>query len=359
MMTGILLINLGTPDAPDTASVRRYLREFLSDGRVLDINPIGRAALVNLIIAPFRAPKSAEAYQSIWFDEGSPLMVYSNQLVDALQERVGERAKIALGMRYGSPSIPSAMAQLAGCDRIVVVPLYPHYASATTGTVLEMVYRHAAAMQVVPNLSVVPPFYDHPAYIAALAEISRPHIADDDHVLFSYHGLPVRQLPCQPCDQTTACPAPTGARASCYRAQCYATSRALAAALGLPEDRWTVSFQSRLGRIPWLEPYTDQTLEAMPETRGIHKLAVLCPAFVADNLETLEEIAIQGVEQFTEAGGERLTTVPCLNAEPAWIDALWTMLLETDPTLAHNASTASSNAATSTDSPSSVQATGG
>ena len=323
--TGVLLINLGTPASPETGDVRRYLREFLSDGRVIDIHPVARALLVNLIIAPFRAPKSAHAYRAIWTPQGSPLLVHSEALAAGLAQALGQDWRVSLGMRYGEPSLGRALDALAGCGRIVVLPLYPQYASATTGTVLERLYALAAQKAVVPALSVVPPFYDHPAYVAATAAVTRPHIEDGDFVLFSYHGVPVRQLPCQACDQTAACPEPRSAggagQADCYRAHCYATSRSVAAALGLAAGQWTVSFQSRLGRIPWIEPYTDRVLETLAREQGVRRLVVLCPSFLSDCLETLEEIGIRAREQFLAAGGERLVLVPCLNSAPAWITA--------------------------------------
>jgi len=320
IMNGVILLNLGTPQAPTTPAVRRYLREFLSDSRVIDIHPVARFVLVNGIIAPFRAPKSAAAYREIWTDAGSPLMVHSEALTEKLASRMGQSARVVLAMRYGEPSIAAAFEQLDGCDRIVVLPLYPQYASSSTGTGLEAVFAAASAQLVVPSLSVVPPFYDHPAFIRALATVSRPHIQPDDHVMFSYHGLPIHHMPCTPCDQTTACPAPAGPRASCYRAQCYATTRALVDAMSMPND-WTVSFQSRLGRRPWIQPYTDEALDRLPK-QGVENLAVMCPAFVADCLETLEEIGIRAREQFLAAGGKRLTLIPCLNSHDVWVEAV-------------------------------------
>ena len=323
-MTGVLLLNLGTPQAPTTPAVRTYLREFLSDGRVIDIHPISRFLLVNFIIAPFRSPKSAAAYREVWTEEGSPLMVHSETLAEKLQGRLGQGSRVVLAMRYGQPDIPSALEKLSDCERIIVLPLYPQYASSSTGTGLEAVFSAASKRLVVPPLSVVPPFYNHPAFISAVAEVSRPHIQPDDHVLFSYHGIPVHHLPCTPCDPGTACPAPSGARAACYRAHCYATTAALVEALDL-EDRWSIAFQSRLGRRPWIQPYTDVLLDEFPG-KGIKNLAVLCPSFVADCLETLEEIGIRAEEQFTEAGGERLTLIPCLNSHDVWVEAVATLL---------------------------------
>ncbi|MFT5685249.1 MAG: ferrochelatase [Myxococcota bacterium] len=319
-MIGVILLNLGTPQAPTTPAVRRYLREFLSDPRVIDIHPIARFFLVNGIIVPFRSPKSAAAYREVWTEEGSPLLVHSEALTSKVAARLGQSARVVLAMRYGEPSIPAAFEKLEGCARIVVLPLYPQYASSSTGTGLEAVFAAVSDRLVVPSLSVVPPFYSHPAFIRALATVSRPHIQPDDHVLFSYHGLPVHHMPCTPCDQTAPCPAPVGPRANCYRSQCYATTAALVEAMGL-SDNWSVSFQSRLGRRPWIQPYTDERLEQLPG-EGVKNLAVMCPAFVADCLETLEEIGIRAREQFLAAGGERLTLVPCLNSHDVWVEAV-------------------------------------
>lgn len=328
MTTGVLLINLGTPDQPTTPAVRRYLRTFLMDGRVLDIPWMSRAALVNLIIAPFRAPKSAHAYQKIWTEQGSPLLVHSQALAAGVAERLGSDVPVALGMRYGNPSLQSALAQLADCEQIIAVPLYPQYASASTGTALEALYQLAKTDLVVPHLLTVPPFYEHPAFVEAAAEITASHLEPGDFVLFSYHGIPKRQLPCTPCEDTVECEPPAGNTASCYRAQAYATTRALAKALNLAPDQYTTSFQSRLGRIPWIKPYTDVLIEELVRERGIKRMVVVCPSFVSDCLETLEEIGIQLHEQFEAAGGERFVQVPCVNAAPSWVDGVVRLIQE-------------------------------
>lgn len=332
MRTGILLVNLGTPDAPHTAEVRRYLREFLGDPRVLDMNPLGRFLLLNLVILPFRPAKSAEAYEKIWTPEGSPLLVYGRALAAGLARTFPE-AEVVLAMRYGNPSLADGLAKLraAGCDRVVVVPLYPQYASSTTGSTLEAVYEAAGGAVNTPFLQVVPPFYDDPAFLDAFAAQGRATLAElaPDHVLFSFHGLPESHV--RKADETgrhclasaDCCAAITAANRNCYRAQCFATARGIAAHLDLgPEgDRWSVAFQSRLGRVPWIRPYTDERIHALAAA-GCKRLAVYCPAFVADCLETLEEIGLRGLETFREAGGERLALVPSLNAAPEWVGAL-------------------------------------
>ena len=329
---GVLLVNLGTPDAPHTAEVRRYLREFLADPRVIDMNPVGRFLLLNLVILPFRPARSAEAYQKIWTPEGSPLLVYGRQLAAAVGAALPQ-AEVVLAMRYGRPSIAAGLERLRenGCDRLIVVPLYPQYASSSTGSTLEAVYQAAASRWNTPFLQIVPPFYDEPAFLDAFASQGRETLAElkPDHVLFSFHGLPERQI--RKSDDAgnhclvgaDCCARITHANRNCYRAQSFATARGIATRLGLGAEgaSWSVSFQSRLGRVPWIRPYTDEVLIELGQ-KGVKRLAVYCPAFVSDCLETIEEIGIRALESFKAAGGEQLALVPSLNASPAWIDAL-------------------------------------
>lgn len=329
MATGLLLINLGTPDEPTPTAVRRYLREFLSDPKVIDIHPIGRALLLNLIILPFRPKKSAHAYQSIWDKErGSPLMFHSRDLQQGVQAALGAEWKVELAMRYGQPSIPDAIAALraAAVDRIIVLPLFPQYAASSTGTALGRVFEVAGEQWNTPWLHVVPPFYDEADFIEAFAKVARDTGVDEsDHLLLSFHGLPERH--CRKSDtsgnhclvKSDCCDAIVEANRHCYRAQCYATARGLVAALGLAEGRYTVCFQSRLGRTPWIRPYTDELLDKLAKD-GVKKLAVMCPAFVADCLETIEEIGIRARDQFRAAGGEQLTMIPSLNASAPWVE---------------------------------------
>ncbi len=330
-MTGLLLVNLGTPQSPTTGDVRTYLREFLSDPYVIDINPIGRWMLLNLIILPTRPKQSAEAYQKIWTDRGSPLLFHSQDLARNVQEALGGEWKVALAMRYGAPSIRDGLAELkqAGVDRVIAMPLYPHFALSSTVTSEEAITQAAAALWDDPVVTFTGAFYDDDGFIDAFAQVGRQVLADAnaDHVLFSYHGLPERHI--HKTDPTgshclaspSCCDAMVEANANCYRAQCYATTRALASALDLPTDKYTVTFQSRLGRTKWIEPYTDVLLDELA-ARGIKRLAVFCPAFVADCLETLEEIGIRAVEQFQAAGGEHVTLVPSLNSTPRWVQAV-------------------------------------
>jgi ferrochelatase len=326
---GLLLVNLGTPDAPRTPEVRRYLREFLSDPRVLDLPALGRWALLNLIILPFRPAKSAEAYRKIWRAEGSPLLHHSRALEAGVRALLGSDYEVELAMRYGNPSIPSALARLEarGVSELTVFPLYPQYASSSTGSSLEAIYAQVAKGWNTLPLHAVPAFYDHPGFLDAFAEVGRPVVerVKADHVLFSFHGLPERQI--QKSDTSggqhclkspDCCDRIVEANRFCYRAQCFATARGLAQRLGLSPEGYTVTFQSRLGRTPWIKPYTDVVLPELAK-KGVKRLAVYCPAFVADCLETLEEIGIRAKEQFLAAGGEALELVPSLNATPAWI----------------------------------------
>ena len=334
-MKGLLLLQLGTPDDPSPAAVRRYLREFLSDPMVIDINPIGRWALLNLIILPTRPAKSAEAYQQIWTEEGSPLRIHSEALADALAERLGSDYKVALGMRYGSGSIAEALDSLdeAGVDEIVVFPLYPQYAMSSTGTALAKLYELAADRSIVPPLQVLPDFYDHPGYLDAAANILKSHSDEfqPDHILFSYHGLPERHVrksdrSGQHCLASDGCcDIITPANRSCYRAQCYATTRGIVERLGLQPGEYSQGFQSRLGRTPWIQPYTDEVIPELLE-RGVKRLLVSCPSFVSDCLETLEEIGLRAREDFIEAGGEDFALVPCLNSDPDWVDVVADMV---------------------------------
>lgn len=329
--TGVLLLNLGTPDSPRVPDVRRYLREFLSDPRVIDLHPLGRWLLLNLVILPFRPAKSAHAYQQVWTDEGSPLLVHSRRLAEGVRQALGPSYVVELAMRYGAPSIPSALARLQEAQpaRIVVVPLFPQYSSAATGSAVERVYQVLGAAWNVTPAATVGPFHDDAGFLGAFTEVARRHLDPfrPDFVLFSYHGLPERHMRKSDaggrhCLQSASCCDTFGAEnLHCYRAQCYATTRALAANLALGPDRHAVSFQSRLGRTPWIRPYTDLVLPDLARA-GKKRLAIMCPAFVADCLETVEEIGIRAREQWRSLGGEDLLLVPSLNAEPAWVDAV-------------------------------------
>jgi ferrochelatase len=305
-MTGLLLLNLGTPDAPTTRAVRRYLREFLSDPRVLDLSALGRALLLHLVILPLRPRKSAHAYASVWHPErGSPLLAHSRALTDAVAAKLGDEWRVELAMRYGSPSIASALTRLRDCTRVIALPLFPQYSSSATGTAIARVWELAARAWRVPAIDIVPEFHADDGFLAAWESVARPALeaARPDHVLLSFHGLPQRHIH----------------RGDPYQDQCVATARALVARLGISDH--TVCFQSRLGTTPWITPYTDHVIDDLAR-RGVRRVAVLCPAFVADCLETLEEIGIRARAQFRAAGGDELVLVPSLNATSAWVDAV-------------------------------------
>ncbi|HVG57530.1 MAG TPA: ferrochelatase [Hyalangium sp.] len=336
---GVLLVNLGTPDGPEPGPVRRYLREFLSDPRVLDIHPVGRWLLLNFVILPVRPAKSGEAYQKVWMKEGSPLLVHSRALAAAVAERLRGEYEVELAMRYGNPSLPDAVKALRarGVKEFILLPLYPQEATSSTSSTVARAYEVLAEPWDALPMRVVPAFHDHPGFLDAFAEVARPVIAEAraDHVLFSYHGLPERHMrKSDPSGQhclasASCCEVLTDVNRHCYRAQCFATTRALAERLGLAPGGYTISFQSRLGRTPWIKPYTDLVLPELAQ-KGVKRLAVMCPAFVADCLETLEEVGLRAREQFLESGGESLTLVPSLNAHPAWVDAVVRLVRETD-----------------------------
>jgi protoporphyrin/coproporphyrin ferrochelatase len=323
-----LLVNLGSPDSPSVHDVRRYLREFLTDARVIDIPWPLRQLLVNCAIIPSRARNSAHAYQSIWTPEGSPLVVTSRRLRDLLSRRLD--VPVELAMRYGNPSIPDVLSGLArdGIEDLFLVPLYPHYAMSSYETVVVRVREILRRVAPGCRLSVQPPFFEDPGYISALVASARPWLEKPhDHLLFSYHGIPERH--CRKADASGAhclarpdcCVTAHPAHAVCYRHQVFATTRAFAAAADLPDGSWSVAFQSRLGKEPWLAPYTDAELARLPRS-GVRRLLVVSPAFVTDCLETIEELGIQDREIFLKAGGESYELIPCLNAHPAWVEFL-------------------------------------
>ena len=324
---GILLINLGTPDHCDTRSVRRYLTEFLNDPRVIDLPRLIRWALVNLIIIPFRAKQSAHAYQTIWQTTGSPLLTNTIELKEALAKQLGPTYQVEVGMRYGKPSIPDAIKRLEGCDTLFAIPLFPQYSSAATGSALEKLLQILSTQWNIPSTQVIKDFYHQTGYIQAYADIIQQHLQNQtvDALIFSYHGLPERHITksnCQAaCDRVHACPAMNDQNAYCYRAQCYATSTLLAKTLNLNPDQYHVAFQSRLGRTPWIKPYTDLLLPQLIQ-QGKKNIAIVCPSFVSDCLETLEEINLRAREQWRDLGGNEFIFIPCLNAHPSWVKTL-------------------------------------
>jgi ferrochelatase len=326
----VLLVNLGSPDSPSVPDVRRYLREFLGDERVLDIPAPQRWLLLEGIILPTRPAKSAHAYASIWTPEGSPLMRTSASVQEKLSIALGPDVPVYLAMRYGQPPIADVMARIAadGVEELFLIPQYPHYAMSSWETVVVRVREEARKQAPALCVTCIAPFYADDDYIEALHAVSAPFLEQShDHLLFSYHGVPVRHLRKYGCTRGRAaaacdcCPPGTASRATCYRAQLYATTRAFAARARLAPERFSVAFQSRLGGEPWCQPFTDAELKRLPSA-GVKRLLVMCPAFVSDCLETLEEISEAGRASFMAAGGESFVKIPCLNDHPAYIDFL-------------------------------------
>lgn len=331
MSKGVLLVNLGSPDSPSVGDVRRYLNEFLMDGRVIDVPWLLRQLIVGMILIN-RPRQSAHAYEAIWTPDGSPLVETSEYVQAELQKRVS--VPVELAMRYQNPSIESAVQKLAntGVTQLLLIPLFPHYAMSSYETaverVKELLEQHAPQI----SLEVQPPYYDAPDYIAALVASAENHLKKDyDHLLFSFHGIPERHV--RKSDPTgrhcltvpNCCEVASPAHATCYRAQCFKTVRAFVEKAGVPAGKFSVSFQSRLGRDPWLKPYTDFELPRLAK-EGKKKLLVICPAFVSDCLETIEEIGMRGRETFLQAGGKEFAQIPCMNEHPLWIAALEKMV---------------------------------
>jgi ferrochelatase len=326
--TGILLVNLGTPDSPSVPDVRKYLREFLSDPRVIDTSPLSRWLLVNFIIAPIRAPRSAKLYEKVWTEFGSPLLLYSTRQEYLLAEKLGNDFQVELAMRYQSPSIESGLEKLrrANVKKIIVLPLFPQYASASTGSVHEKVMDIVSGWQVVPEIDFVNSYCNNVNYINAFSEIGKKHNPENyDHILFSFHGLPERQIKkadkYNHCLNDGCCNVLSDKNAFCYRAQCYETARLIAAQLNIQQADYTVCFQSRLGKTPWIKPYSDIVIEELAK-QGKKKLLVFSPAFTSDCLETLYEIGVEYDELFKKHGGEKVQLVESLNDHPMWIEAL-------------------------------------
>ncbi len=326
MSQAILLVNLGSPDSPAVPDVRRYLNEFLMDGRVIDTPWLLRRLIVGLILVK-RPHESGEAYEKIWTKDGSPLVVTSRNVQKKLQARL--TIPVELAMRYQNPTIESAVKKLAahGATEVLLIPLFPHYAMSSYESAVVRVQEVAAKIAPQIKLTVQPPFYDAPDFIAALVASAKPFLKDYDHLLFSYHGIPERHLRksdttgCHCLAKEDCCNIPSAAHATCYRAQCFATTAAFVKLAGIPPEKYSVSFQSRLGKDPWLKPYTDYELPRLAN-EGKKRMLVICPAFVSDCLETIEEIGMRGCEQFMAGNGQTYTRIPCLNEQPEWIEAL-------------------------------------
>ena len=324
-----LLVNLGSPDSPNEEDVRRYLNEFLMDGNVIDLPWPLRRLIVSLFVLPRRPARSAQAYASVWTDTGSPLINISKTLAHKVQ--VQTSIPVELAMRYGTPDMESAIVRLAAkpeISEILLFPLYPHYAMSTVKTVVDKATAIINDNQLPVTLTVHPAFYDHEAYIDALVDSARPWLEQDyDHLVFSYHGVPERHI--HKDDPTgnhclksaDCCHKPSPAHHTCYRHQVYRTTACFVEKADIPVDKYSVAFQSRLGRAKWLEPATSDTLQKLAQ-QGAKKVLVICPAFISDCLETLEEIGIRAKEDFIKAGGESLELIPCLNDHPDWVKLL-------------------------------------
>lgn len=327
------------------SDVREYLRQFLGDPRVVDLNPFLKWFVLNLFILPKRPKESAEAYESIWDPvRGSPLLFHSKDLAKKLGGMLGEKYDVAVGMQYCEPNVYGVMERFRarGVDRVIVVPMYPQYASSSTGAAIEIVYKAAAKVYSTPYLHTVPAFFDHPAYIDSYADIIKGVIGDRcenyDHLLMSFHGVP--QKHCELTDETgllcqkqeNCCASVVQANRNCYRAQSFATARRIVDACKIPDGKYSIAFQSRLSAAGpvWIQPYTDYELVKLAKA-GVKKLAVVVPSFTADCLETLEEIGIRGKEDFIEAGGESLDLIPCLNSSDVWAKSMIEILKDSCP----------------------------
>jgi len=325
--TAVILANVGTPDEPTVPAVRRYLFQFLNDRRVIDLPWLLQKFLVNVIIVPFRAPKSTKLYQMLWTEKGSPLLAISNESRDRLQERLGENYEVFVGMRYQNPSLKKALQTIKDkrFDKIVVLPMFPQYASSTAVTIAQLVNNETAGWNVIPELTIISQFYDNPGFVKAFAaQIKKYKPEEFDHIIFSYHGLPFSQTDrVHPAIKTVNCNCevemPEHGR-FCYKATCYETTRLLAKELGLPKSAYSVAFQSRLTK-NWLKPFSDKEVIKLAK-EGKKRVLIAAPAFIADCLETIVEIGVEYQELFKENGGEKIQLVESLNTNPDWIEIL-------------------------------------
>jgi len=330
---GILLVNLGTPASPSVKDVRKYLFEFLNDPRVIDIPAIARFFLVNFIIVPFRAPKSAKIYKELWTENGSPILIYGESVKRKLQEELGEYFKVELTMRYQNPGMEEVLAKMENDNfkKIIVIPLFPQYASATTGSVIEKVMKIISKWRIIPEIKIISWFYDNVNFLNAIVERSKKYDLEDyDHIIFSYHGLPVSQVnkahkDGRLCEQQNCKSEINEENMFCYKAACYATTRLLADRLNITAEKYTVAFQSRLDK-KWLEPFSDKVIIELAK-KGAKKLLVFSPAFVADCLETIIEIGTEYQQLFEKHGGKKIQLVESLNDHPLWINSLKEMVL--------------------------------
>lgn len=331
---GVLLVNLGTPDSPSIKDVRKYLLEFLLDPKVIDLPWLQRNLLVRGIIVPFRTANSAKCYKAIWTKNGSPLLFHSKNLQAKLQKLLGENFIVELSMCYQSPSIKSGLENLkrAEVKKIIVLPLFPQYAEASTGSVIQKVKDEIQKMKMSSEIVFIKDFYANEKMIKSFCENANKYGIDNfDHLLFSFHGLPERQIkktdPSNHCFQNkNCCDSIAEKNRFCYRAQCFTTAKLLVEKLNLPEEKYTICFQSRLGKDPWIKPYTDKVIHQLAE-QGVKKILVFCPAFVADCLETVYEISVENSEIFKNSGGEKLQLVESLNSNDLWVEAVKEMIM--------------------------------
>lgn len=332
--TGVLLINLGTPDSPSVGDVRKYLFEFLNDPRVIDIPAALRFFLVNFIIVPFRAPKSAKIYKELWTKDGSPILIYGESVKEKLQKELGDDFKVELAMRYQNPSLDNVLERMEKVqyEKIIIIPLFPQYASASSGSAIDKAMKLISKWWVIPELKIISQFHDNEGYLNTIIKQAKKYNIDDyDHVLFSYHGLPVRQVDKvyedgRLCSEHHCEDEINEENLYCYKAECYNTTRLLAKKMNIPEEKYTVCFQSRLDK-KWLEPFSDKVVIEQAK-KGAKRLLAFSPAFVADCLETTIEIGKEYQELFEEHGGEKVQLVESLNEHPLWIKTLKQMVLE-------------------------------
>lgn len=331
---GLLLINTGSPDSPAKGDIRVYLRQFLSDPRVMTMPAVMRWMLLNLLILPFRPGRIEKKYAGIWDGSSFPLLKHGYRLTEKVQSRLGDDFKVRIAMRYGNPSVETVLEQMKqlNLNEIRILPLFPQYSSATTGSAVEKIFSVIGSWKVIPGLRIHPPFFDHPSFIESWTDIGSRHYRDDfDHVLFSFHGLPESHITDadvsgEHClSSADCCDTFYDVNQYCYRAQCRRTADLIARKLNIPDKKYSFSFQSRLGRTKWIEPYTTDHLKAL-RNNGIERLLVFCPSFVADCLETTEEIGTEAKEAFMEAGGREFVLVPSLNDSDSWADTIVRMI---------------------------------
>ena len=327
--TGVLLMQLGTPDSASTKDVRKYLREFLMDARVIDVPYLLRQLLVNGIIANFRAPKSAKLYKEIWSEAGSPLLIHGKQVAKLLQEQLGNDFVVELGMRYQNPPMKDALERFRKMklDKIILLPLFPQFASSSTGSAMQKAMEIISKWEVIPSITAIASYYDHPKYIQLWGEKGKAMLTEDfDAFMFTFHGVPWRHIRKTECggncqEGPKECAPINSENHVCYRAQCFANARAVRDTIGLPKDKTVITFQSRLGKDPWLTPYTDETLIKLAKD-GKKKILVFSPSFTADCLETIHEVGVEYNELFQHNGGEMVKLVPSMNSDAGWIDFL-------------------------------------